>query len=173
MAARKKKTPAKKAPARRARRRKKKETWKPALAALAGGVGTAGIINIERESRLSGNTYDKSMLILEGLLRNLYASEQPLTLSASIAMEQSYGGIDGDSATVAEFLCLLSAISEVPLRQDLAVTGSVNQWGEVRNTGSLYPRLQRAEPRPAFRCHRRHSKETVPHLCHLKCEPGH
>ncbi|KAA0139725.1 AAA family ATPase [Gimesia chilikensis] len=115
---------------------------RPSRLTASVGVGTAGIINIERESRLSGNTYDKSMLILEGLLRNLYASEQPLTLSASIAMEQSYGGIDGDSATVAEFLCLLSAISEVPLRQDLAVTGSVNQWGEVQAIGGVNEKVE-------------------------------
>lgn len=115
---------------------------RPSRLTASVGVGTAGIINIERESRLSGNTFDKSMLILEGLLRNLYASEQPLTLSASIAMEQSYGGIDGDSASVAELLCLLSAISEVPLRQDLAVTGSINQWGEVQAIGGVNEKVE-------------------------------
>lgn len=106
------------------------------------GVGTAGIINIERESRMSGNTFDKGMLILEGLLRNYYAGEQPLTLSASIAMEQSYGGVDGDSASVAELLCLLSALADVPLRQDIAVTGSINQWGEVQAIGGVNEKIE-------------------------------
>jgi lon-related putative ATP-dependent protease len=106
------------------------------------GVGTAGIINIERESRLSGRTFDKAMLILEGYLRNVYAGEQPLALSASLAMEQSYGGIDGDSASVAELLCLLSALAEVPLRQDVAVTGSVNQWGEVQAIGGVNEKVE-------------------------------
>jgi len=115
---------------------------RPSRLTASVGVGTAGIINIERESRMSGNTYDKGMLILEGLLRNLYAGEQPLTLSASIAMEQSYGGVDGDSASVAELLCLLSAIAEIPLRQDLAVTGSVNQWGDVQAIGGVNEKIE-------------------------------
>ena len=110
---------------------------RPSRLTASVGVGTAGIINIERESRLSGRTFDKAMLILEGYLRNVYAGQQPLALSASIAMEQSYGGIDGDSASVAELLCLLSALADVPLRQDLAVTGSVNQWGEVQAIGGV------------------------------------
>lgn len=115
---------------------------RPSRLTASVGVGTAGIINIERESRMSGSTYDKAMLILEGLLRNLYAGEQPLTLSASIAMEQSYGGIDGDSASVAELLCLLSALAEVPLRQDIAVTGSINQFGEVQAIGGVNEKIE-------------------------------
>lgn len=115
---------------------------RPSRLTASVGVGTAGIINIERESRMSGSTFDKGMLILEGLLRNYYASEQPLTLSASIAMEQSYGGVDGDSASVAELLCLLSALANVPLRQDLAVTGSINQWGEVQAIGGVNEKIE-------------------------------
>ncbi|WP_339726776.1 ATP-binding protein [uncultured Gimesia sp.] len=115
---------------------------RPSRLTASVGVGTAGIINIERESRMSGSTFDKSMLILEGLLRNYYAGEQPLTLSASIAMEQSYGGVDGDSASVAELLCLLSALANVPLRQDLAVTGSINQWGEVQAIGGVNEKIE-------------------------------
>lgn len=106
------------------------------------GVGTDGVVNIERESRLSGRTFDKGMLILEGYLRNQYASEQPLALSASLAMEQSYGGVDGDSASAAELLCLLSTISGAPLRQDIAVTGSVNQWGQIQAVGGVNEKIE-------------------------------
>jgi predicted ATP-dependent protease len=91
---------------------------------------------------MSGRTFDKGILILEGLLRNRYASDQPLTLSASIAMEQSYGGVDGDSASVAELLCLLSVLADAPLRQDVAVTGSVNQWGQVQAVGSVNQKIE-------------------------------
>lgn len=106
------------------------------------GIGSAGVINIERESRLSGRTFDKAMLILEGYLRGKYASEYPLALSASITMEQSYGGISGDSATLAELLCVLSAIVGVPLRQDIAITGSVNQLGQVQAIGAINEKVE-------------------------------
>ena len=96
---------------------------RPTRITVSVGVGTAGIINIERESRLSGRTFDKAVLILEGYLRNTFAREHPVSLSASIAMEQSYGGIDGDSATTAELLCLISALAEIPLRQDVCRYG--------------------------------------------------
>jgi lon-related putative ATP-dependent protease len=115
---------------------------RPSRITASVGIGAAGIVNIERESRLSGHTYDKGLLILEGYLRNTYAQKQPLTLSASIAMEQSYGGIDGDSASVAELLVLLSAIAGVPLRQDVAVTGSINQWGEVQAIGGVNEKVE-------------------------------
>lgn len=106
------------------------------------GVGTSGLINIERESRMSGRTFDKGMFILEGYLRNQYARQQPLALSASLALEQTYGGVDGDSASVAELLCLLSSISGVPLRQDIAVTGSINQLGEVQAIGAVTEKVE-------------------------------
>lgn len=106
------------------------------------GPGTAGIVNIERESRLSGKTFDKGILILEGFLRNTYARDYPLSVFASLAMEQSYGGIDGDSATAAELLCLLSAMGNIPLRQDIAVTGSVNQHGEVQPIGAVNEKIE-------------------------------
>lgn len=106
------------------------------------GVGTAGLINIERESRMSGRTFDKGMLILEGYLRNQYAREQPLALSASLTLEQTYGGVDGDSASAAELLCLLSAIAGIPLRQDVAVTGSINQLGEVQAIGAVTEKVE-------------------------------
>lgn len=106
------------------------------------GVGAAGLINIERESRLSGRTFDKGMLILEGFLRSRYAAEHPLALSASVTMEQSYGGVDGDSASAAELLSLLSAIGNVPVRQDIALTGSINQRGEVQAIGGVNEKIE-------------------------------
>lgn len=114
----------------------------PARVTASVGVGSAGVINVERESRLSGKTFDKAMLILEGYLRGKYAGEHPLSLSVSVTMEQSYGGITGDSATLAELLCVLSAIAGVPLRQDLAVTGSVNQRGQVQAIGAVNEKVE-------------------------------
>jgi predicted ATP-dependent protease len=105
-------------------------------------VGAAGIINIERESHLSGSSFDKAILILEGYMRNKYASKHPLSLSASLAMEQSYGLIEGDSATVAELVCLLSAFAGIPLRQDIAITGSVNQWGQIQAVGGVTQKVE-------------------------------
>ena len=84
-------------------------------------------MNIEREARLSGSSHDKGLLILSGYLRNRFGQDKPLALSASLCFEQSYSGIDGDSASSTELYALLSRLAEVPLRQDLAVTGSVNQ----------------------------------------------
>lgn len=115
---------------------------RPARLTASVGVGTSGIVNIERESQMSGRTYDKGLLILEGLLRNRYAGEQPMSLSAGIAMEQSYSGVDGDSASVGELLCLLSVLADVPLRQDLAVTGSISQWGEVQAVGGVNEKIE-------------------------------
>lgn len=106
------------------------------------GIGTEGLINIERESRLSGRAFDKGLLILEGYLRNVYARSHPLALSAGITLEQSYGGVEGDSASVAELLCLLSAVAEIPLRQDIAVTGSINQWGQVQPIGGANEKIE-------------------------------
>jgi lon-related putative ATP-dependent protease len=101
------------------------------------GVGSAGIINIEREAQLSGPTHDKGVYILSGYLRQKFARMQPLVLSASICFEQSYGGVDGDSASSTEVYALLSDLSGLPIRQDLAVTGSVNQQGEVQPIGGV------------------------------------
>ena len=115
--------------------------WPVRLTASA-GVGHAGVVNIERESRLSGRTFDKGMLILEGYLRHKYAAEHSLALSASLAMEQTYGGVDGDSATAAELCCLLSAIAGVPLRQEIAITGSVNQRGEIQAAGGVIEKVE-------------------------------
>ena len=103
--------------------------------------GTAGIINIEREAGLSGEIYDKAHLIISSILRQKYAPDFPLSISAAICFEQSYGMIDGDSASCAEFFALLSAIGKIPLRQDIAVTGSLNQLGMVQPVGGISEKI--------------------------------
>jgi predicted ATP-dependent protease len=105
-------------------------------------MGRSGIINIEREAKLSGRTHDKGVLILEGYFRGKYAQKKPLTVSASIAFEQSYGGVDGDSASSTEIYAILSSLSELPLRQDIAVTGSVNQKGEIQPIGGVNHKIE-------------------------------
>jgi lon-related putative ATP-dependent protease len=105
-------------------------------------TGRAGIINIERESDLSGKSHNKGMLILAGYLRSKFSQKQPMTLSASVAFEQSYSGVDGDSASSTELYALLSALAEVPLRQDVAVTGSVNQKGQVQAIGGVNEKIE-------------------------------
>ena len=106
------------------------------------GPGTAGAINIEREADLSGAIHTKGFYILGGLLRFLLRPSHPLAFSASIAFEQSYGGIDGDSASGAEMCCLLSALTDVPLRQDLAMTGAIDQVGHVQPVGAVTEKIE-------------------------------
>ncbi len=115
---------------------------RPGRVTASVGVGQEGLVNIERESDLSGSTHDKGVLILEGYLRNRYAARHPLALSASLTFEQSYGCVEGDSASSAELYCLLSALAGVPLRQDIAVTGSVNQHGEVQAVGGANEKIE-------------------------------
>ncbi len=110
---------------------------KPSRITATVSMGRAGIINIEREADLSGSTHNKGVLILSGYLREKFAQDKPLTVSASLAFEQSYSGVDGDSASSTEIYALLSSLAQVPLRQDLAVTGSVNQHGEVQPIGGV------------------------------------
>jgi len=105
-------------------------------------LGTAGVVNIEREVELSGPLHDKGVLILSGYLRQKYASDQPLSCAASISFEQSYSQIEGDSASCAELLALLSSISGVTLRQDIAVTGSVDQHGAVQAIGGVTRKIE-------------------------------
>jgi ATP-dependent Lon protease len=106
------------------------------------GPGTAGAINIEREADLSGAIHTKGFYILGGLLRFLLRSSHPLAFSASIAFEQSYGGIDGDSASGAEMCCLLSALTDVPLRQSLAMTGAIDQVGHILPVGAVTEKIE-------------------------------
>ncbi len=105
-------------------------------------LGKGDVVDIEREVALGGPLHSKGVLILSGYLSAHYASERPLSLSASLVFEQSYGGVDGDSASSAELYALLSAIAGVPLRQDLAVTGSVNQRGEVQAIGGVNEKIE-------------------------------
>ena len=110
---------------------------KPARITASVGIGTSGIINIERESDMSGNIHDKGVMILSGFLRERFAQTYPITMSASIAFEQSYDGIDGDSATAAEVIALISALTKIPIKQSLAITGSMNQKGDIQAIGGV------------------------------------
>ena len=106
------------------------------------GVGASGVINIEREAQLSGPIHSKGVYILSGYLRDKYAQDKPMALSASLCFEQSYSGVEGDSASSAELYALLSSLAEIPIRQDIAVTGSVNQKGEVQPIGGVNQKIE-------------------------------
>ena len=114
----------------------------PARITASIGPGSAGVINIERESKLSGAIHTKGFLILGGLLRTLLQADHPLAFSCSIAFEQSYGGIDGDSASGAEACCMLSALTQIPIRQDLAMTGAIDQTGNVLAIGGVNEKIE-------------------------------
>jgi len=105
-------------------------------------MGSEGVINIERKVMLSGKIHDKGVLILQGHLAGRFAQDKPLSLSATLCFEQSYGGVDGDSASLAELLALLSSLADAPLKQGIAVTGSVNQKGEVQPVGGLDEKIE-------------------------------
>jgi lon-related putative ATP-dependent protease len=115
---------------------------KPVRISASVALGKVGIINIERESNLSGRFHDKGVQIIAGYLRHTFAQDKPLSLSASLCFEQSYSGVDGDSASSTEIYALLSALSELPIRQELAVTGSVNQQGEVQPIGGVNEKIE-------------------------------
>ena len=115
---------------------------KPSRITVKTSMGKAGIINIEREAEMSGPTHNKGVYILAGYLRGKYAQDKPITMSASICFEQSYGGVDGDSASSTEIYALLSSLSGLPLRQDIAVTGSVNQKGEIQPIGGVNEKIE-------------------------------
>jgi lon-related putative ATP-dependent protease len=105
-------------------------------------AGKAGIVNIEREIKLSGKIHEKAILILGAYLGEKYAQKHPLSLSASLTFEQVYGEIEGDSATCAEVYALLSSIAGVPLKQSIAITGSMNQHGEVQPIGGVNEKIE-------------------------------
>jgi len=115
---------------------------KPSRITAQVGLGREGVINVERQAGLSGPTYDKGVSILTGFLRGTFAETSPLTMSCSVTFEQSYGGIDGDSASSTEVYAILSALSEMPLRQDVAVTGSVDQFGNVQAIGGVNEKIE-------------------------------
>ena len=106
------------------------------------GLGRRGIIDIERESRMGGQTHTKGVMIISGYLENKYAHDKPLSLSCRLVFEQSYGGVDGDSASSTELYAILSALSELPIKQNLAITGSVNQKGEVQAIGGVNEKIE-------------------------------
>jgi predicted ATP-dependent protease len=105
-------------------------------------MGKGQVINIEREIEMSGPSHTKGVLILSSFLRSRYAQEQPLSLDASLVFEQSYSGVDGDSASSTELYALLSAVAQIPIHQNLAVTGSVNQMGQVQAIGGVNEKIE-------------------------------
>src|SRR6202047_4581506 len=132
---------------------------KPVRITASAALGKAGLINIEREANLSGRFHDKGVHIISGYLRSLFAQDKPLSLAASICFEQSYSGVDGDSASSTEIYALISALAELPLRQDIAVTGSsalaelplrqdiavtgsMNQQGDIQAIGGVNEKIE-------------------------------
>ena len=115
---------------------------KPAKITANTFTGKSGIINIEREVSLSGSTHSKGVLILNGYLGEMFAQDIPLSLTASICFEQLYNGVDGDSASSTELYALLSSLSNVPINQSIAVTGSVNQNGEIQPIGGVNEKIE-------------------------------
>jgi len=118
------------------------EFGKPSRITVKTSMGRAGIINVEREASMSGPTHNKGVLILSGWLRSMFAQHRSLELIASIAFEQSYSGVDGDSASSTEIYALLSSLADIPLRQDIAVTGSVNQHGDIQPIGGVNLKIE-------------------------------
>ncbi|MFP4368968.1 MAG: Lon protease family protein [Candidatus Kapaibacterium sp.] len=115
---------------------------KPARITATVSAGNAGIVNIDRESDMSGRIHNKGVLIITGFIREKFAIRRPLSLTASVAFEQTYGGIDGDSASAAEIYVILSAIAEIPIRQSWAITGSVNQKGDIQPIGGVNEKIR-------------------------------
>ncbi|MBR3132777.1 MAG: AAA family ATPase [Clostridia bacterium] len=105
-------------------------------------MGQEGIINVEREVEMSGSTHSKGVMILTGYLGELFAQEMPLSLTASVCFEQLYGGVDGDSASSTEVYAILSSLSEIPISQSIAVTGSINQKGEIQPIGGVNEKIE-------------------------------
>ena len=115
---------------------------KPVRITASTAMGRQGIINIEREANLSGRVHDKGVAILSGFLRERFAQSKPLSLAASVCFEQSYSGVDGDSASSTEIYALLSSLAELPIRQGIAVTGSVNQKGDIQPIGGVNYKIE-------------------------------
>jgi len=115
---------------------------KPSLITVTTSSGRSGIINIEREVQMSGKTHSKGILIISGYISQLFAQDMPLALNATICFEQLYSGIEGDSASAAELCALLSALSDVPIYQGIAITGSVNQKGVIQPVGGVTKKIE-------------------------------
>jgi predicted ATP-dependent protease len=114
----------------------------PARVTARASVGRTGLINIERDVDLGGPIQQKGVMVLQGFLAGHFARRMPLSFDSSITFEQSYGGVEGDSASVAETLAVLSDLAGVPLRQDIAVTGSMNQKGEIQAVGGVLYKVE-------------------------------
>jgi predicted ATP-dependent protease len=114
----------------------------PTVISAQAAPGEVGVVNIESEAGLSGEIYDKGLLIVEGFLRSRYARDFPLSMTASICFEQSYVPVDGDSASAAITCALLSSLSGIPLRQDIGVTGSMNQMGTIQPVGGVSEKVE-------------------------------
>ncbi len=115
---------------------------RPSRITVTTSPGNKGIVNIEREVNMSGPIHNKGVLILGGYLAENFAQEFPLSLNANICFEQNYGGIEGDSATGAELYALLSSLSKIPLKQNIAATGSMNQKGEIQVVGGISEKIE-------------------------------
>ncbi|MCF7824865.1 MAG: AAA family ATPase [Candidatus Marinimicrobia bacterium] len=115
---------------------------KPSRITATTYMGEPGIISVEREAKLSGKTFDKGNLIINGYLGQTFAQNFPLSVTVTLTFEQSYGGIDGDSASSTEIYVILSALSRIPIKQGIAVTGSVNQWGEIQAIGGVNEKVE-------------------------------
>jgi len=115
---------------------------KPTRITASVSIGTGAIINVEREAGMSGKTYDKGVLIISGYFREKFGQQFPLSFAANLVFEQSYGMIDGDSASAAEIFTLLSTFSNIPIKQSFAVTGSVNQKGEIQPIGGVNEKIE-------------------------------
>ncbi len=114
----------------------------PARITATIGPGQAGIIDIEGQAQLSGSIHTKGFHILGGLLRHILHTDHPMAFSASLAFEQSYGGIDGDSASGAEIVCLLSALTDIPIKQSMAMTGAIDQKGNLQTIGGVNEKIE-------------------------------
>ena len=115
---------------------------KPTRITASVGLGNGSIINVDREAGLSGNTHNKGVLIISGYFRQMFGRRFPLSFSASLVFEQGYGMIDGDSASITEITALLSCISEIPIKQNFAITGSVNQRGDIQPIGGVNDKIE-------------------------------
>jgi ATP-dependent Lon protease len=115
---------------------------RPTRITASTSLGRAGVINIEREAELSGPIHNKGVLVLSGYLRHMFAQDKPLVMSASLTFEQSYSGVDGDSASSTEIYAIMSSLGNIPIKQGIAVTGSVNQKGEIQPIGGVNEKIE-------------------------------
>jgi lon-related putative ATP-dependent protease len=118
------------------------EFGRPTRVTAVAFPGKAGVVDIERQAKLGGSLHTKGVLILNGYINRCYGQDQPLSLSASLTFEQTYDEVQGDSASAAELLALLSALSQVPIRQDRAITGSINQLGQIQAIGGVNEKIE-------------------------------